>query len=61
VEADQLTQVTRAAVQVVAEMLAHQNQRILELLTLEVAVVELVGLLLYVEPPTAGAVLEVLE
>ncbi len=60
-EADQLTQVTRAAVQVVAEMLAHQNQRILELLTLEVAVVELVGLLLYVEPPTAGAVLEVLE
>tara|TARA_Y100001951_G_scaffold63295_1_gene50655 strand:- start:351 stop:536 length:186 start_codon:yes stop_codon:yes gene_type:complete len=61
VEADQLTQVTRAAVQVVAEMLAHQNQRILELLTLEVAVVELVGLLLYVEPPTAVAVLEVLE
>ena len=60
-EADPLTQVMGAAVQVVAEMLAHQNQRILELLTLEVAVVELVGLLLYVEPPTAGAVLEVLE
>ena len=60
-EADQLSQVTRAAVQVVAEMLAHQNQRILEVLTLEVAVVELVGLLLYVEPPTAVAVLEVLE
>ena len=60
-EADQLSQVTRAAVQVVAEMLAHQNQGMLEVLTLEVAVVELVGLLLYVEPPTAVAVLEVRE
>ena len=60
-EADPLTQVMGAAVQVVAEMLAHQNQGMLEVLTLEVAVVELVGLLLYVEPPTAVAVLEVRE